>query len=107
MTDNIIPLRGITLTPHFTTEPETSVSDITPEQGQMALSIANAADFLLQNRDNIQYFVLGVALKPPAGQEATLDVSFHLHTSPITTADFALTSRLIDKALVENMGGIL
>ncbi len=107
MTDNIIPLRGVTLTSHSApaTEAATSAEPVTdlaidPERAQLVMSLVEAADFLLKNKDNVRYFVMGVGLNPPSDN---LDVAFHVHTSPITVADFALSLKLLDKALTEGL----
>lgn len=110
MTDNVIPLRGGAPTVlHSTTEPAAGESgehvtdlSISPEKAQLAMSIVEAADFLVQNREKIRYFLLGVGLEPPADMPP-MEVAFHIHTSPITLADFALSLKLLDKGLTEGL----
>lgn len=107
MTDNIIPLRGITIYPHTTTEAAESepVTDITPEKAQMFMALAHSAQFLLDNKDRVAYFVLGVGLKPEGPEATDLDVAFHVHTSPISAGDFALTLRLLDNTFINGING--
>lgn len=111
MTDNIIPLRGITLHPHVTTEAAESeppvVTDITPERAEMYMALVHSAQFLLDNKDRITYFVLGMGLKPEGQETTDLDVGFHVHTSPISTGDFALALRLLDNTFLKGINGEL
>ena len=55
-------------------------------------SIAYLATFLLDNKDVIKNFVCGISFQ--ADSEG--DHSFHMLTSPLDVAEFALTLRLLD-----------
>lgn len=55
-------------------------------------SIAYLATFLLDNKDTIKNFVCGISFQA----DAAGDQSFHLLTSPIDVAEFALTLRLLE-----------
>lgn len=109
MTDNVIPLRGsIQTTANFTAEPtEEATSDLPmdADKAQMLLAITQAADFLIQNRDKVRYFVMATATEPTAAQVGDLDVAFHAHTSPIQVSDFALALKLLDNTFFMNLNG--
>jgi hypothetical protein len=62
------------------------------EMTELEHSIAYIASFLLDNKDNIKNVVCGVACK----EQAEGDMAFHLLTTPIDVAEFALTLRLLE-----------
>lgn len=76
--------------------------DMTPEQMEMYSSLANFGNFLLENRDNIDYFVAMVAERAPA--DAGPDyVAHHVFTSPIKVADFALCLQMLQNSFFTNI----
>lgn len=110
--DNVIPLKrgALNITSHSVpapTEPVESVTDINPALAQMILAVAHTCDFLLNNKEQIAYFVAGVGLKPTGPGAEDRDVDFHAMTSPISMADFALALRMLDNTLQRALNGTL
>jgi hypothetical protein len=64
----------------------------TEEMSELEHSIVYLASFLLDNKDNIKSIVCGVACK----EQADGDMSFHMLTTPIDVAEFALTLRMLE-----------
>ena len=62
------------------------------EMTELEHSIAYLASFLLDNKDNIKSIVCGVACK----EQNDGDMSFHMLTTPIDVAEFALTLRMLE-----------
>jgi hypothetical protein len=62
------------------------------EMTELEHSIAYLASFLLDNKDNIKSVVCGVACK----EQNDGDMSFHMLTTPIDVAEFALTLRMLE-----------
>lgn len=62
------------------------------EMTELEHSIAYIASFLLDNKDNIKNIVCGVACK----EQAEGDMAFHMLTTPIDVAEFALTLRMLE-----------
>lgn len=86
------------------TEEESSpvVSDIDPEKAQMYLAIAAAAELLVDNRDEVESFVMAVTLRDKdADPEAP--GRFTIATSPIKVADFCLAIKMLELSLIRNM----
>jgi hypothetical protein len=76
--------------------------NMTPEQEEMYGALANFGNFLLENRDNIDYFVAMVAERAPA--DAGPDyVAHHVFTSPIKVADFALCLQMLQNSFFTNI----
>jgi len=65
---------------------------LSEEMTELEHSIAYIASFLLDNKDNIKNIVCGVACK----EQAEGDMSFHMLTTPIDVAEFALTLRMLE-----------
>jgi hypothetical protein len=81
-TDNIVSFKGGKPLPEAEQEGMSERED----------SIAYLATFLLDNKDTIKSFVCGVTIDV----DATGDQSFHMLTSPIDIAEFALTLRFLE-----------
>ena len=64
----------------------------TEEMTELEHSIVYIASFLLDNKDNIKNIVCGVACK----EQAEGDMAFHMLTTPIDVAEFALTLRMLE-----------
>lgn len=82
-TDNIVSFKGGKAPP-----PEAASED----EELREHTIAYLATFLLDNKDAIKSFVCGVSFQA----DGDGDQSFHMLTSPIDVAEFALTLRLLD-----------
>ena len=82
-TDNIVSFKGGKAPP-----PEAQSED----EELREHTIAYLATFLLDNKDVIKSFVCGVSFQA----DGDGDQSFHMLTSPIDVAEFALTLRLLD-----------
>ena len=82
-TDNIVSFK------RNKSQPPEAVSE---EEELREYSIAYLATFLLDNKDVIKNFVCGISFQ--ADSEG--DHSFHMLTSPLDVAEFALTLRLLD-----------
>jgi len=62
------------------------------EMSELEHSVAYIASFLLDNKDNIKSIVCGVACK----EQNDGDMAFHMLTTPIDVAEFALTLRMLE-----------
>ena len=82
-TDNIVSFKASKSPPAETQSEEEELREY---------SIAYLATFLLDNKDVIKNFVCGISFQADGeGEQA-----FHMLTSPIDVADFALTLRFLD-----------
>lgn len=90
-TDNVVPLRLVASNATPAPAPEVVSEEIT----LLEASIVNLATFLLDNKKQIKNFICGITCfdknDPKDGDEA-----FHLVTSPIEVADYALSLRLLE-----------
>lgn len=77
-------------------------ADMTPEQEAMYGSLALLGNFLLENRDNMEFFVAVAAIRDPeAGPDS--QVASHIFTSPIKAADFALALKLLENSFFNHL----
>lgn len=90
-TDNIVSFKGGTKPPSPETEKE---SDLREE------SIDYLAAFLLENRARIKHFVCGVTFEAEGSEQA-----FHVLTSPIDIAEFALTLHFLEDGFRRRLPG--
>jgi len=65
------------------------------EMTELEHSLVYIASFLLDNKDNIRNVVCGVMAKDGVDPK-TDDFAFHLLTTPIEVADFALSLRFLE-----------
>lgn len=65
------------------------------EMTELEHSLVYIASFLLDNKDNIKNVVCGVMAKDGVDPK-TDDFAFHLLTTPIDVADFALSLRFLE-----------
>jgi hypothetical protein len=65
------------------------------EQSELEASLVYIATFLLDNKDNIRNVVCGVMAKDGVDPK-TDDFAFHMLTTPIDVADFALSLRFLE-----------
>lgn len=93
--DNVVPLRLVASNDTPAPPPEADPEVLTEEMSLLEASIVNLAMFLLDNKRQIKNFVCGITCfdknDPQDGDEA-----FHLVTSPIDVADYALSLRLLE-----------
>lgn len=75
---------------------------MTPEMEAMYGALAMLGNFLLENRDNVEYFVAMVAEKTPAPEDPNM-VAHHVFTSPIRVADFALCLKMLENSFFNNI----
>ena len=92
-TDNIVSFKG----GKFPTPEGTSEYEELREH-----SIAYLATFLLDNKDVIKNFVCGISFQA----DGEGDQSFHMLTSPIDIAEFALALRLLDDGFRRYLPGV-
>lgn len=98
----VIPFRIISNNAEKPNDRAELPEDMTPEQMEMYASLANFGNFLLENRDNIEYFVAMVAERAPS--DAGPDyVAHHVFTSPIKVADFALCLQMLQNSFFTNI----
>lgn len=91
-TDNIVSFKGGKMA-----SPEVA----SEEDELLEHSIAYIASFLLDNKDAIRSFVCGVTFNT----DDTGDQSFHMLTSPIDIAEFALTLHFLEDGFRRHMPG--
>jgi hypothetical protein len=65
---------------------------VSQEQSELEAALVYIATFLLDNKDNIKNVVCGVTAKDGANDE----FAFHMLTTPIDVADFALALRMLE-----------
>ena len=90
-TDNIVSFKGGAKPP----SPET-----TEEDDLRAESIAYLATFLLDNKDRIKNFICGITFEADGDEQA-----FHMLTSPVDMADFALTLHFLEEGFRRRLPG--
>lgn len=79
----------------------TDISTVPIENVEMYNSIHSLVTFLYENRDNLRYFVCGVAKKDSAlGDDFA---SFNIFTSPIALAEFSMTIHMLQNSLFANL----
>jgi len=101
---NVVPFK-LSVVPQFTaTEEDTSseASQLGPEKAQMYLAISAAAEFLLTNKDKLEYFVLGATIREEDSSPEELG-KFVVATSPIKLADFCLALKLLDISVTRSL----
>jgi hypothetical protein len=89
-TDKIISFRGVQAVP---LPPEVEI--VSEEQSELEAALVYIATFLLDNKDNIKNVVCGVMAKDGVDPKSD-DFAFHMLTTPIDVADFALSLRFME-----------
>jgi hypothetical protein len=98
---NVVPFRVISNAEKPADRAELP-EDMTQEQMEMYAALANFGNFLLENRDNIEYFVAMVAERAPADAGPDF-VAHHVFTSPIKVSDFALCLQMLQNSFFNNI----
>lgn len=88
--NKVVSFRG---TPAAPSSP--GVELVSQEQSELEASLVYIAMFLLDNKDNIKNVVCGVMAKDGVDPKSD-DFAFHLLTTPIDVADFALSLRFLE-----------
>jgi hypothetical protein len=88
--NKVVSFRG---TPAAPSSP--GVELVSQEQSELEASLVYIATFLLDNKDNIRNVVCGVMAKDGVDPKAD-DFAFHMLTTPIDVADFALSLRFLE-----------
>ena len=88
--NKVVSFRG---TPAAPSSP--GVELVSQEQSELEASLVYIATFLLDNKDNIRNVVCGVMAKDGVDPK-TDDFAFHMLTTPIDVADFALALRFME-----------
>lgn len=78
------------------------VTDIDPAKAQMYLAIVAAAALIVENKDEVEYFVMGVSMRDKDADPNTPG-RFTIATSPIKVSDFCLTLKMLELSLTRNM----
>jgi hypothetical protein len=102
MTDNVIPFGKKPVVPGAE-PPALAVDDnLTEHQIEMHKSIINLAEFLIANKDRVQYFVVAVSLDD--GPDST---DFCTLTSGIDPEDYAMALQLLQRTFNRLLDGQL
>ena len=102
MTDNVIPF-GKKPVVVGTEQPALAVDDnLTEHQIEMHKSIISLAEFLISNKDKVQYFVVAVSLDD--GPDST---DFRTITSGIDPEDYAMSLQLLQRTFNRLLEGRL
>lgn len=88
--NKIVSFKGVSTAP-----PLPGVELMSQEQSELEASLIYIATFLLDNKDNIRNVVCGVMAKDGVDPK-TDDFAFHMLTTPIDVADFALSLRFME-----------
>ncbi len=75
--------------------PPAEGQSVEKEQSELEASLVYIATFLLDNKDNIKNVVCGVMAKDGIAAKSD-DFAFHMLTTPIDVADFALSLRFLE-----------
>ena len=86
--------------PKLTSVPDTDIiqkqlDSLSPEQRLVVDAIAQLGKFLMDNKEAIKYFVTAVAYREGNDPD---DLSFHIVTSPLDLAEYALAIKLLEKS---------
>lgn len=100
--ENVVQFPGTTRVVPPSLDRDALPETMTPEQEAMYGALAILGNFLLENRDNIEYFVAMVAEKNPAPEDSSM-VAHHVFTSPIKVADFALCLKMLENSFFNNV----
>lgn len=76
--------------------PATENEQVDEAREELNACVNNLIEFLNKNKPNISHFVAGVATAENSNAE---NANFHLFTSRISAADFALALAMMNKAL--------